>query len=57
MGLFKKFTGSNKSANSSVVDVPVQPSKKASSNKSKKESKTPVDFPKYPVLKLQMFLI
>jgi hypothetical protein len=56
MGLFKNLSGSNKSANSSVVDVPVQ-SKKTSSNKSKKESKTPVGFPKYPVLKLQMYLI
>jgi len=56
MGLFKKFSGSNKSANSSVVDVPVQ-SKKASSNKSKKEAKTPIGFPKYPAVKLQMYLM
>jgi len=54
MGLFKNLSASTKSANSSVVEVPVKSSKKASADKSKKTSSKALDSPKYPVLQLQM---
>lgn len=57
MGLFKNLTSSTKSASSSVVDVPVKSSKKSASGKSKKVTSKDVEFPKYPVLQLQMHRI
>lgn len=50
MGLFKNFSASTKSANSSVVDVPTKGSKKSTATKVPKAPKAV--FPQYPMLQL-----